>query len=134
MSNIIVEYLNFIGAGLYLTSGIMFFILFLRTLKTKDGVGLIFLKLLTFFMSLGSITVFTIRVLSEYGSLPLLTARAIAIVNPVALVAVALYLNFLFHNPERVIKSLDSKNISEIKEDVKEVKLDVKKVKNKIIK
>src|SRR3990167_5926962 len=95
--NVIVEYLLFIGSVLYLASGFMFLYLFIRTLKTKDGVGLAFLKMLTSSLSIGSFSIFTIRILSEYGKLDYITARALAITNPILLVAVALYLNYLFH-------------------------------------
>lgn len=94
----IIEYLLFIGLGLYFAVSVMFFLLFLRTLKTTDGSGLVFLKILTLGISLGSFSIFIIRILSEYGSLPLLTARALAVVNPMILIGVALYLNYLFHN------------------------------------
>lgn len=94
----ITNYLLFIGSGLYLVSGLMFAVLFLRTLKIKDGTGLAFLRFLTVGLSLGSFVIFTIRILSERGSLSFLTARAIAVINPIALVAVGLYLNFLFRH------------------------------------
>lgn len=94
----IIEYLLFIGSGLYLVSALMFLYLFIKTMRTKDGIGLIFLKFLTFGVFLGSLVIFTIRVLSEYGTLDYLTARAIAVINPIILVGVALYLNYLFHN------------------------------------
>lgn len=132
MESIIVEYLNFVGMGLYLASSVIFLLLFLRTLRTTDGIGLVFLKMLTGLLSIGSFSVFTIRIMSEYGSMPFLTARAIAIVNPVSLIVVALYLNYLFHNPEHILKSVDSKNIEKIKSDVKEIKKDVKDVKEGI--
>lgn len=99
----IISYLLFIGSAMYLVSGIMFLYLFLRTLRTKDGIGLVFLKFLTFSLSISSFVVFSIRVLSEYGTLDLMTARAIALVNPVLMVAVALYLNYLFH--QKIISS-----------------------------
>lgn len=130
--DIIVDYLLFIGAGLYLVSTGLFFYLFLKTLRSRDGIGLTFLRFLTLGISIASFTVFIIRVLSEYGNLSFLMARAIAVVNPTVLVAVGLYLNFLFHNPSRKLESTDSKNISDIKNDVKEVKKDVKVVKHKI--
>jgi 16S rRNA G527 N7-methylase RsmG len=129
----IIEYLLFLGSSLYLISSLMFFYLFIRTLKTTDGIGLVFLKILTISLSLSSLIIFTIRIASEYGSLDLLTARAIAVISPLLLCAVALYLNFLFNNPQKVLKSIDSKNIEKIKEDVKVVKEDVKVVKENIV-
>jgi hypothetical protein len=92
-----VTYLNFIGLGLYLIAGFLFLYLFIKTLGKKDGNGLAFLKILTISLSIGSFIVAVIRFLSEYGDLDLLTARAIAITNPILLVAVALYLNYLIH-------------------------------------
>ena len=125
----ILEYLLFIGSGLYLVSALMFLWIFIRTLKVTDGQGLLFLKILSGGIFLGSLTIFIIRIWSEYGELPYLTARAIAVVNPIVLVGVALYLNYLFHNPEHILKTQDSKNIDDIKADVKTVKKDVKEVK-----
>ena len=93
-----IEYLLFIGLWLYLVAAIMFSYLFLRTLRTKDGVGLMFLRFLTLGISLGSLNIFIVRILSEYGKMPFIVARALAITNPIILVIVALYLNFLFHN------------------------------------
>ena len=93
----IIEYLLFVGSALYLVAGLMFLYLFFRTLKTKNGSGLAFLKFLALSLSIGSFVIFAIRYLSEYGNLDLLTARAIAITNPILLVAVALYLNHLIH-------------------------------------
>ncbi len=95
MIDTLVNYSLFIGSGLYFVSALIFFYLFIRTLRTKDGVGLIFLKILTLNLSLGSIIVFIIRVMSEYGDLDMMTARAIAVINPILLVAVGLYLNYL---------------------------------------
>lgn len=95
--NEIIEYLLFIGLFGYLGSCIMFFYLFVRTLFTKDGIGLLFLRTLTLAISIGSGIVFAVRVLSEYGHMDFLVARAIAGVNPIILIAVGLYLNFLFH-------------------------------------
>ena len=122
MSNEIIEILLFVGSGLYLASGLMFLYLFLRTLKTKDGIGLVFLKILTGSLSLGSFVVLTIRILSEYGTMDVLLARAFAVVMPGLLVAVALYLNYLFHQKDTKLSDGDIKNIKEIKSDVKDVK------------
>ncbi len=127
--NIIIEYLLFIGSALYLASGFMFLYLFFRTLRTKDGLGLAFLKYLTLSLSLGSFTIFLIRILSEYGKLSFMAARAVAVVNPILMVAIALYLNYLFHLKATKGNSQDTKNIKEIKEDVKIVKSDVKEIK-----
>lgn len=130
----IIEYLLFIGMGLYFFTALLFLYLFLRTLRTKDGVGLVFLKLLTFGLFVGSFTIFFIRFLSLFNSLDGDLGRAIAIINPLTLLGVGLYLNYLFHNPGPVPRSKTTENIIEIKKDVKEVKKDVKKVKQKIVK
>ena len=101
MIETLVSYLLFVGSWLYLLASIMFLYLFLKTLREKNGKGLLFLRVLTLSISLGSLTVFTIRVLSEYGSLSFLIARAIAIVNPLILVLLAFYLNYLFHQKKK---------------------------------
>jgi len=93
----IISYLLFIGLWLYLISAVMFLYLFIKTEPVKDGIGLSLLRLVTFSNFLGSLVIFLIRVLSEYGSLDFLTARAIAVINPVLLVGMALYLNFRFN-------------------------------------
>jgi hypothetical protein len=67
-------------------------------MRTVDGIGLIFLRILTLGISIGTFVIFLTRYFSEYGSLELLTARAIAIINPITLLGVGLYLNYLFHN------------------------------------
>ncbi len=95
MIDTLVNYSLFVGSGLYLVSALVFLYLFIRTLKTKDGIGLAFLKILTFNLFLGSFVIFTIRILSEYGDLDLLVARAIAVINPILLVTVGLYLNYV---------------------------------------
>lgn len=99
--SIIISYLLFLGSALYLVASGMFFYLWIKTMTAKDGTALFFLKTLTFSISIGSFVVFAIRYLSEHGPLDLLTARAIATINPVLLVFVALYLNYLFHNKIR---------------------------------
>jgi hypothetical protein len=129
----IVSYLLFIGDVLYFVSGIMFLYLFIRTLRTVDGIGLTFLKVLTISLSVGSFVVGIIRILSEYGDLDLLIARAMAVTNPILLVGVALYLNYLFHNTDHIIKSLDSKNIKETNKNVKTIKDDIKEIKDTVI-
>ena len=91
------EYLLFIGSGLYLATTILFLMLFIRTLSFKNGVGLRFLKVLTVGVSLGSFSVFIVRILSEYYGVGMLDARAYAIINPIILVAIGLYLNYLFN-------------------------------------
>src|SRR3989304_7078032 len=118
----LIEYVLFIGSGLYLASGVIFSYLCYRTFKTKDGVGLLFLKLLTGSLAVGSFSVLTIRVLSEYGNLDMLTARAIAGIMPLSLVAVGLYLNYLFHQKDVKLNDVDIKNIKEIKTDVRQIK------------
>ena len=129
----IIEYLLFVGFGLYVASSIVFLYLFLRTLRTKDGIGLVFLKVLTFGLFVGSFSIALIRFLGLYYAFDSDLSRAIAIINPITLLGVGLYLNYLFHNPSRVLRSLDSQNIKDIKEDVKTVKEDVKEVKEKIV-
>ncbi len=114
---------------MYLVSGFMFTYLWYRTMRTTDGLGLVFLKILTGSVAFGSYVIFAIRVASEYGTMPLLTARAVATINPIILVGVGLYLNYLFHQKQTTFTKKDTKNIDEIKHDVKEVKRDVKTVK-----
>lgn len=97
----IIEYALFIGAGLYLIASAMFFFLFVRTLMTQDGLGLVFLRVLTISISVGSFTVFLVRVLSENGMISFPLARAIAVINPLILVGIALYLNFLFYHSSK---------------------------------
>lgn len=126
--NLLKDYLLFIGMGLYLLSGVLFLLLFLRTLRTKDGIGLFFLKILTCSLAIGSLTVFVVRFLGLYAGLDEDLARIIATVNPITLLGVGLYLNYLFHHPEKPLTSADSKNISEIKKDVKLVKQDMKNI------
>lgn len=128
-----IEYILFIGSGLYLASGIIFSYLCYRTFKTKDGIGLLFLKLLTASLAVGSFSVLSIRVLSEYGNLDMLTARAIAGIMPLSLVAVGLYLNYLFHQKEVKLTDADVKNIKQIKSDVKQIRSDVSDVKDKVV-
>ena len=127
----VVSYLLFIGSSLYLVSALMFLYIFIKILKVKNGSGLLFLRIISLGNFAGSLTIFVIRILSEYGKIDYLTARAIAVVNPIILVGVALYLNYLFHQKVKVHKSLDvdTKDIVEIKESVAGVKQDVKKVK-----
>lgn len=96
MNDLIIDYLAFIGSGLYLIAFGIFFFLFIRTCRCKDGIGLQFLRYLTLAISLGSLVIFFVRILSEYGFMDMMTARAIAVFNPLLLVAVAFYLNFLF--------------------------------------
>ena len=95
--SIITEYATFVGTALYFVSGVMFTYLFLRTLRTSDGIGLLFLRFLTGGISISSFTLFIVRILLEYGGFSHVDARAIAIVNPIVLVSIALYLNYLFH-------------------------------------
>jgi len=90
-------YLLFIGSGLYLFNAVLYFWLWTRTMRKVDGTGLYFLQILTFSLSLGSFIVFIVRVLSEYGSLGILEARAIAVVNPLLLLGVGLWLNYFIH-------------------------------------
>lgn len=118
----IVEYLLFIGSGFYVIASLIFFWLFLKTCRATDGIGLTFLKYLTIALSIGSFVIFIIRIWSEYGEMDFLTARAIATINPILLVVVGLYLNFLFHNTNKETQETDSKNIRIIKKDVKIVK------------
>lgn len=94
----IIEYLLFIGMWLYFLTFILFLYLFYLTTRVRDGIGLIFLRVLCMFLSLGSLSIFFIRYFSEYGNLDFFTARGLAVINPLLLIAVALYLNYLFHN------------------------------------
>ena len=130
----IIEYLLFIGMGLYFLCFLLFLFLFVRTLKTKDGIGLVFLKILTLGLFIGSLTIFITRFLGIYTNINSDLMRAITIINPIILFGVGLYLNFLFHHPAKPLISTDSKNISEIKKDVKQVKENVQEVKDEIIK
>lgn len=114
MSEEIVELLLFIGCGLYLMSSLTFLFLFLKTLRTKDGVGLIFLKTLTFCLFLGSFIIFGVRIWTLYGDLNMDISRIIASINPLLLIGVGLYLNYLFHNSIKY-KKTNNKNI--IKKD-----------------
>jgi hypothetical protein len=97
MTDIVIEYLLFIGSSLYLIASAMFFYMFLRTLKLRNGIGLTFLRVVTLGASLGSLSIFLVRILSENGVIEFLEARAIAVVNPILLIGIALYLNYLFH-------------------------------------
>ena len=81
---------------LYFIASLMFGYIFIRTIKVKDGVGLLFLKVLSGGISIGSIIIFAIRYLSEHNVISYDMARAIAIINPIILVGIALYLNHLF--------------------------------------
>ena len=97
MENLIIEYLLFIGMGLYFACSMLFLFLFLRTLQTRDGIGLVFLKLLTIGIFIGSFTIFVVRFMGLYGTMDADLSRAIAIINPIVLLGVGLYLNYLFH-------------------------------------
>lgn len=97
MNKEIIEMLLFMGFGLYALNTLLFFFLFLRTLKTKDGIGLAFLKILTFAIFLGSLTISFSRCMTLYGKMDVNLGRVLAIVNPLTLLGVGLYLNFLFH-------------------------------------
>ena len=131
--NVLVEYVTFVGTFLHLISSVIFMYLFIRTLRTKDGIGLLFLRFLTLGMSLSSFVIFAVRWLSDNGRISVQDARAIAVVSPAMLVALALYLNYLFHKEPEKLPPLLAKDVKEIKKDVKEVKADVKEVKNKVI-
>ena len=128
MESLAMEYLLFVGMGLYLVCSLMFLFLFLRTLRTRDGIGLTFLRVLTFSLSIGSFSVFAVRYLSIYHDLSLEIGRAVTIINPIAILGVGLYLNFLFHQKEQSTSSKDTKNILDIQRDVKIVKRDVKEL------
>lgn len=97
MNQIIIDYLLFIGMGLYALTAIIFAYLFYRTTKTIDGVGLTFLKILTLGLCIGSFSVFTVRFLNMFFNFNSNLTRALAIINPITLLGVGLYLNFLFH-------------------------------------
>lgn len=125
---LLIDYLLFIGSGLYLASAGLFLFLFFKACKMVDGVGLIFFKLLTLSVALGSIVIFYIRIASEYFGMDMLVARAIAVFNPLLLVATAFYL-FYFFNKKSYVEKTDTQNIKDIKKDIKVVKQDVKEVK-----
>ena len=92
----ITEYLLFIGQWLYFIAALMFGYIFIRTVRVKDGIGLLFLKVLSGCIAIGSMVIFIIRYLSERDIISYDMARAIAVINPIILVGVALYLNHLF--------------------------------------
>lgn len=96
MNEEITDLLLFVGLGLYLFTSLIFFFLFIKTLKVKDGVGLKFLRLLTFGVFVGSTTVTVVRFCSLYGHMNAAVGRSIAIINPLILLTVGLYLNYLF--------------------------------------
>lgn len=98
MTDKIIDYLLFCGLGLYLLNSLMFLYLFLRTLNTKDGVGLVFLKILTFAVFLGSLIIASLRIGYLYFNLDSDLSRAIATINPIILLGVGLYLNYLFNH------------------------------------
>jgi len=126
------EYILFIGFGLYVLTSLMFLYLFLRTLKTKDGIGLVFLKTLTFAIFLGSVVIAISRYLTLFHGANSNIGRAIATINPITLLGVGLYLNYLFHKKYK--KEDDSKNIAQTKSDVKVIKKDVKEIKEEVTK
>lgn len=130
----IIEYLLFIGSALYLVAGSLFFYLFTKTVKAKDGSALIFLKILTLSLSIGSFVIFTVRILTEYGEMDFLIGRAIAVFNPLLLVAVGLYLRYLFCQPKAKLTKTDTQNINTIKRDVKENGKNIGLIKDEIIK
>lgn len=132
--DILIDYLNFVGSGLYLASFVMFLFLFIKTMRVKDGIGLTFLRVLTICLSIGSLVIFAVRMCTVYGNMDMDTSRAIATFNPLLMLCVGLYLNFLFNNARQKLTDTDSKNITQIKSDVNEVKKDVKVVKNEVMK
>jgi hypothetical protein len=97
MIEVIIEYLIFIGFGLYTATAVMFLSLFLRTMRTVDGIGLVFLKLLTFGIFLSSLVIAISRFCTLFMGVDTDIGRAIAVINPIVLLGVGLYLNFLFH-------------------------------------
>jgi len=97
MIDTLVDYLIFTGTGLYLIAALMFLYIFIRSLMTTDGIGLLFLQILSFCVFLGSATVATVRICTNYFGLDVDVGRAIAFINPALLVVLAFYLNYLFH-------------------------------------
>lgn len=92
------DYLLFIGMGLYAFTTIMFGYLFYRTTQTRDGIGLLFLKFVTFGIFIGSATIALVRFCNLYvDKFDPDIGRVIAIINPITLLGVGLYLNYLFH-------------------------------------
>lgn len=126
----IIDLLIFIGMGLYLLSSLGYLYLFLRTLRTTDGIGLQFLRYLTLSLSIGPFVIFVVRFLGMYDNLDPDLSRAIAIINPILLLATVLYLNYLFHGH---ISLVEKKKIIETNKDVKIIKSDVKEIKKNVV-
>ena len=121
MNETLLSYLLFVGTSLHFIAFIMFGYLWYKTIHASDGLGLAFLRVLTFCLTVGSLVIFYIRFAAEYGWLGLRESRALAIINPILMVAVALYLNYLFYHSKHKLNSNNSKNIRTIKMDVKDV-------------
>lgn len=83
---------------MYFVSGVMFSSLFYRTLYIKGGVGLKFLQLLTFCLATGSFVIFGSRIFTLYFGMPVETGQAISVINPILLLVVGLYFNYLVKN------------------------------------
>ena len=129
-----IDYLLFVGMYLYLFSTAIFLYMFVRTCRAKDGIGLVFLKIMTGGLTIGSLALFTIRFMIDYGGLEGETGRALAIINPIILLSVGLYLNYLFINSKHTITKTDAQNIKEIKSDVKDNKDSLTKIKHDMVK
>lgn len=99
MDNELMETLLFAGFGLYAMTTVIFLFLWLRTLRTQDGIGLAFLKTLTFGVFIGSFVVTIVRCCTLYvDSWDVNFGRVVAIINPITLLGVGFYLNYLFHH------------------------------------
>ena len=97
MMDIFVSYLVFIGDWGYLVAMLLFFSIWVRIKKTANGSGLHFLQTMTFGVAIASLTVFLARFLSNIGAITFIEARAIAVINPIILIALGLYLNYLLY-------------------------------------
>jgi hypothetical protein len=98
MSKELIDLFLFVGMGLYFANAGLFFFLFTRTLRTTDGIGLDFLRMLTFAIFIGSVVITIVRFCNLYvEGFNADFGRAIAIINPLTLLGVGLYLNYLFH-------------------------------------
>jgi hypothetical protein len=110
MDSEIVDILLFVGLGLYVINAILFLYLHLKTYKVKDGVGLVFLKLITLGIFIGSTSV----AIARFNNLYLKDwddnfGRIVAIINPLTLLGVGLYLNYLFSRPQKTFPKVPKK-------------------------
>jgi len=98
MNNETIELVRFIGAGLSLFNSVLYLYLFVRTMGVKDGPGLGFLRLLTIGIFIGSSIITCVRFTELYvEDWNITLSPAIMTINPLILLGVGLYLNYLFH-------------------------------------